>query len=370
MKPKLAYIGVKYYPSKGGTSRVVENLTRKLKDHYDITVYCYRNRMAKGYIPGVHVVSLPSLPFGSFGVFVYYILCTAHALLYGKYDLVHVHKIDAAFVIPILSKKFRVVATSHESPYLRDKWNWLGKKYFLLCEKIFIRSSATLTSISRPLTDYYMSKYQKKVWFIPNGIEITEKMDMKGASVILQKYDIHKGYVMFAARRIMGTKGIHTLLEALEYIHYKGDVVIAGDASHAPQLIKKLTLKHAELNLKFIGYVDHLGVLLALVRQAELFIFPSETEGMSIMLLEVASTGTPLICSDIPENTQIFTGDEVTYFRNKDATDLGNKITEALDDMKALNKKADNAVRKIKKVYLWDRIVTEYKVLYGSVLNN
>ena len=347
---------------------MIENLTRKMKDDFDITVYCHRHQKAKGYMPGVHVVQFPSLPFGSFGVFVYYFLCALHALLYGKFNLVHVHKIDAAFVIPILSKKYRVVATSHESPYLRDKWNWLGKKYFLLCERIFIHSSAALTSISRPLADYYLSKYQKEVQFIPNGIEITEKIDMKGASEILQRYAIHEGYIMFAARRIMATKGIHTFLEALDYIQYKGDVVIAGDTSHAPQLIKKLIQKHTALNLKFIGYVDQLGVLLALVKEAKLFIFPSETEGMSIMLLEVASMGTPLVCSDIPENTQVFTGNEVTYFRNKDAVDLGNKITEALHDMKVSVEKAENAVRKIKEVYLWDKIVTEYHALYSSIL--
>ena len=66
MKKKIAIIGVKYYPSKGGTSRVVENLVKKLSDQYNITIYCYKNPLTRENIEGVHVVQLPVMPLGVF----------------------------------------------------------------------------------------------------------------------------------------------------------------------------------------------------------------------------------------------------------------------------------------------------------------
>ena len=56
------------------------------------------------------------------------------------------------------------------------------------------------------------------------------------------------------------------------------------------------------------------------------------------MLLEAASTGTPIICSDIPENTQVFEEHEVLYFKDKDDNDLAKKLQWALkneEEMKA-----------------------------------
>ena len=146
-KKKIAVIGVKYFPSKGGTSRVAENIVQELKDHFEFTVYCYQDPAAKNHIPGVKVVEYQELPFGSIGVFFFFVRCMLHAMIWGNYDLVHVHKTDAAILLPMLSKKFKCIATSHEAPYLRDKWTRFEKKYFKWMEKLFMKSDATLTAI-------------------------------------------------------------------------------------------------------------------------------------------------------------------------------------------------------------------------------
>jgi glycosyltransferase involved in cell wall biosynthesis len=101
-----------------------------------------------------------------------------------------------------------------------------------------------------------------------------------------------------------------------------------------------------------------------------LFIFPSESEGMSIMLLEVASAGTPLICSDIPENMEVFSYEEVTYFRNKDYKNLGERISFALGNRDILLSKAQKAIDKIRLSYSWKRISRQYDGLYRTVMEN
>jgi glycosyltransferase involved in cell wall biosynthesis len=361
----LIFYGVKYFPSRGGTSRVVENLIKQLNKEFDVYIYCYKNKFAKNYLANVKAIEFPVFPFNGLGVFFYYLITAIHLLLFAKKTaIIHAHKTDCAIFLPLLKLKFnRIVATSHEAPYHRDKWSKIGKLYFRLMEKAFIHSGVKLTSISTPLANYYESTYAKKIVFIPNGINPDIDINLNDARAILEKYEINKPYLMFAARRIMSTKGLHTFLEALNILGSNDPVLIAGDESHAPNYTKSLKKKYKHLNLNFIGY-EKFPVLMGLVKFSELFIFPSEIEGMSIMLLEVVSLGTPVICSDIPENKQIFNDEHVLFFRNKDPNDLNEKIKFAKKNQNYMDQLLTQAQKKINNELNWYKISEQYKKLY------
>jgi len=367
-KPKLAYFGVKYFPSKGGVSRTTENLIRNLKDKYNITIYCYKHPDAKNNIAGVNVVQFPELPFGGLGVFIYFWLCYLHMIFKGDYDIIHLRKIDSAFFLPLLRLKYKkILATSHESPYSRDKWGFFEKQYFKFNERVFMKSKAKLTSISSPLCKYYNQKYNRDVEYIPNGIEILEEYDFKTVNELMVQYNINMKYLFFAARRIMSTKGCHTMIEAIKKLRIDNPVIIAGE-THSKDYMNELINESKGLNVKFIGYISDKKVLLALAKQAEYFIFPSETEGMSIILLEVAGTGTPIICSDIPENTSVFNETEVLFFKNKESDDLAEKLKWAFGNRIAMEEKASRAYKKVKEVYSGDNMTRNYSRLYDELL--
>jgi glycosyltransferase involved in cell wall biosynthesis len=102
-----------------------------------------------------------------------------------------------------------------------------------------------------------------------------------------------------------------------------------------------------------------------MVKLARLFIFPSTTESMSMMLLEAASLQAPIICSDIPEN-KIAMQDNVLYFHSGDAIDLANQIQWALShpgEMSSLGRKASSYV---KDNLTWEKIVKQYEEIYGA----
>jgi glycosyltransferase involved in cell wall biosynthesis len=371
MKRIIVY-GVKTFPSQGGTDRVAENLILQLKDRFEITLYCYKDPAAKNHIPGIHVIEMSPLLKGSLGAFTYFFRSALHMLFTKKADLVHVHKTDAAFFVPLLRSRFKVIATSHEAPYKRDKWNALIKMYFHLVERIFIQTSHLCTCISQPLTDYYQKKYRKAVKFIPNGINpiSSETFDNQRALTFLPPgASLDKPFILFSARRIMGTKGCHTMLEALVKIGYKGQVFIAGELTHNSDYLNELKRLGEPLNVHYLGFVNPLKTLLAFVNKAELFIFPSETEGMSIMLLEVASAGRPIIASDIPENTQVFDEGEVMYFRVSDSGDLARKIQFALENKEKMAEYGKRCQEKVFKDYVWHNIANEYADVYKTLMN-
>lgn len=368
-KPTVIFYGIKYFPSRGGTSRVAENIIRELSDKANITICCYKADRAKTNVPGVKAITFPEFPFGGAGVFVYFLISAIYLLFTQKRNvIIHAHKTDCAVFLPLLRLKFKkVIATSHEAPYKRDKWNRIGKSYFKLAEKIFVRSGAYVTSISKPLSEFYHDKYGKVVHYIPNGISTKFTFDHDQALKLLQQHSAEDQFVLFAARRIMSTKGLHTMLEALDLYNYKHPILICGDINHAPRYVSELKKKYKHLQTKWLGYVE-LPALLSLLGKASLFIFPSESEGMSMMLLESVSVGTPVICSDIPENSQILPGEAVLFFRDRDANDLQEKIAFAIGHPEQMKEKSIYAVSYVTEHYSWPAIAVQYLDIYQELL--
>ncbi len=366
-KPNLAFFGIKYFPARGGTSRVAENLIRNLVDDYNVTVYCYKHKHAKTNIAGVDVVQFSELKLGNLGVFIYFFLCCMHIRFKANYDVIHAHKIDSFFFLNYLPKDTHTVATAHEAPYNRDKWSKLAKAFFKLGEKRFLKFKGVKTAISKPLCDFYKKEFNTEILFIPNGINIEDKVNVGSSQKFWpQDVDLDSPFVLFAARRIMGTKGLHTMLEAYKKINYQGHIFVAGELDNFPNYMKRVKKLAEGLNVSFLGFVNPLPALLELVDKCEYFIFPSETEGMSIMLLEVASVGKPILASDIPENAQVFDSNEVLFFENKNVKDLIDKIQWANENKEALTILGKSAMNKVRKSYTWNKITHEYKALYSA----
>ncbi|MBT9186737.1 glycosyltransferase family 4 protein [Zobellia russellii] len=367
-KKKVAFFGIKYFPSRGGTSRVAENMILNLVDEYDITIYCYKNKNASKHIKGVKVVQLPEIKLGNLGVFTYYFLCYLHIRFFAKYDIVHAHKIDSFYFLKSLSKNANVIATAHEAPYKRDKWGKLAKAFFKVNERRFLNFNGIKTAISKPLCDFYRERDGVDVQFIPNGINISEKGSLSEDNKFWPVgLELSTPFVLFAARRIMGTKGLHTMLSAYKKLNYKGHIFIAGELDNFPSYMNKIKELSVGLNVHFLGFVNPLPALLQLVEKCNYFVFPSETEGMSIMLLEVATTGKPILASDIPENTQVFDDDNVLFFQNKNVEDLAKKIEWAEKNMESFSALGKSAKEKVASFYTWDRVVLEYKKLYDTM---
>jgi glycosyltransferase involved in cell wall biosynthesis len=367
-KQHIAIFGIKYFPSKGGTSRVVESLLQRINQDYNITIYCYQHKDASDNIPGIKTIQFAEPRIKKFGVFIYFTKCLFHLLLKGDYDLVHAHKTEVSFFIPFIRLKYPVIITSHEIPYLNSKWGVVGKIYFRIAEWLFMHAAAIRTSISQTQCEFYQEKYKRPVLYIPNGVSKPLICTDAEKASFRKKHDIKGGYLLFAARRIIPLKGCHHFIDALLKLKYQGEVVIAGDLDQMKEYSEELIEKSKPLNIKFVDYIASQRLLNSMVQDAKAFIFPSEIEGMSMMLLEVAILSTPIICSNIAQNQVIFSDDHVLYFRSKDPQDLSDKIQYALDHPSDLQARAILAKKHAIDHYGIDQVVDQYRTLYNQHL--
>jgi glycosyltransferase involved in cell wall biosynthesis len=89
----------------------------------------------------------------------------------------------------------------------------------------------------------------------------------------------------------------------------------------------------------FLGRRDNIPAILSIT---DLFVFPSEEEGMSNALMEALAAQKIIVCSDIAENIEVV-GKAGMYFKNKNISSLYQHIIKALK----LTSKEKNAYRNL-----------------------
>jgi len=359
-KKKIAFLGIKGLPSKGGADRVVEAIANNLSEEFDISVYGSHSCSKDFQSDDIKLIKVKNLRGKHLSSFSLFLLSSFHALICKNFDLVHVHNTDAGFIIPLLRLKYKVIATSHGYPYKRDKWNYLAKRFLKFSEALFFQNSSVITCVSKSISEELNGRYNKDIHFIPNGID---KPYIEEQDYIIEELGLEdKEFLCFAAGRVDPTKGCHILLQALNRINRNISVVAIGDFSHKKDYSKKL-FQMADERVKFVPFIEDKKDLFGIIKRAKLFVFPSTVEAMSMMLLEVAALGVPIICSDIPENTSVLE-DRTIYFKSEDVKDLIEKIEFCLDNYNTISERAVKTKQWVTERYNWKNIVNKYKNIY------
>ncbi|GAB6282669.1 MAG: glycosyltransferase family 4 protein [Ignavibacterium sp.] len=369
---KIAILGIKTLPAKAGADRVVEKLLENyssLNEYYIYLIRSDNNRLTCN--KNLHYIYIPYFGGKHLKAFSYFLFCTLHFILKGDYDIVHIHNSDFGFFTFLIKmkKRTKIVGTFHGDPYLRTKWSNAAKLYLKLSEIFFIRNSDILTSVSRVKCKEIDINKNKKIVYIPNGIE--RDPNIVSAPAQLKKiFDLRKNeYFLFACGRLDSTKGLHHLISAYLKGNFRYKLLIIGDFSHDKMYSKKIEdlasrNKNIILNKNLLNKNDLFYVL----KNSKLFIFPSEIEAMSMMLLEAISCESNIICSNIEENIEIV-GDNYKYlFQNKDDVDLLIKMNDALND-KDLERNMSELKKAIIYKFNWQTIANKYEQIYYSIKN-
>jgi glycosyltransferase involved in cell wall biosynthesis len=363
-KKKIAVIGLKGLPAFGGAATVGENIINQLQDVYSFTVYSVSSHtnLETGIYNKYYQKVFRKIPIKKINVFFYYLRAAFHAVFFVHYDLVHLHHGDGAYILPVLRLKYKVLLTTHGAFEVRDKWKkfkWL----LLIQDKYFTKLASKVTCVSLNEQRMFKDIAKTDAVYIPNGINIIPENTL---NFIPNQHD----YLFFGAGRIIKTKGCDILLKALHKIKFEGKLLIAGDINQMPKHKAELEELSKGLDIEFLGIIKDKDKLLSFLKHARLFIFPSTMEAMSIMLLEGASVKTPVVCSDIQENIDIFNDNEMLFFKSGNYHDLAEKIHWALHHPKEMRRKANNAYSKLTNDYNWKGISVKYSELYSELMSN
>ena len=240
-----------------------------------------------------------------------------------------------------------------------------GKKYAWFFEyntNNLVRKADYLCCVSKNEKRQFKNSLNLDAHYIPNGINPINKEE-------LPSIEISGSYIFFGSGRIIRTKGLHDLLQAMHKINYKGKLVVAGDLDQIPAYRTEILQMVGNLDVEFLGLIKNKDLLFSYIKNAKLFIFPSHIEGMSMMLLETVAVDCPIICSDIIANRDILNENEALFFKTKDIEDLADKITWSLSNLDIMKDRAEKAKRKFLSEFSWETIAHQYEEIFNKLGN-
>jgi glycosyltransferase involved in cell wall biosynthesis len=366
---RIAHIGGKGLPSRGGTERVIEALAVRQANASDVTVYGSSRFCESGDFEGVRVVAMPAMPGKYTGPVWLVIAATASAMFGPRYDIVHIHGAENTFTAWLLRLRSRIVTTNHGPAYEREKWGLVARTLIRATDPGSVRSADVATAVALSQAESLSKRFGVPVRHIPNGVDEQMATDIAAAKRVLAASGLEPGgYAMFAAARVDPTKGALTLIEAWRSLGCPMPLLIVGDLWHAPGHEAELRSAADGLEVRFVPRTDDKATLAGLVSLCDTFIFPSTVEAMSMMLLEAMVLGVPVIASDIVENTQVLP-DPAWTFAAGNADDLGRAYRELKDEpAEAVRARCLERVASVKACYSWESIEREYETAYIDAL--
>lgn len=372
---KIAFIGQKGLPAKfGGVERHVEEISARLaKKGHEVFVYARNNYTPENVIEhrGVKIIRLPSISTKNLDAISHTFLATIHAI-FQDYDVIHYQAIgpsSLSFLIKLFKRKTVLIATHHCQDYYHQKWSFFARAYLRVSEYIVSVVPDKTIAVSDILGNYIWKKFKKRAVVIPNGMDVAP---VEGYEY-LKKWNLQKGSYILNVGRLIRHKGVHYLIQAFKNLEDKHltrekKLVIVGDGFHTDDYVKELRdLARGRENIIFTG--NQIGDSLSQIfSHAYFFVHPSESEGLSLTLLEAMGYGKAILSSDIEENQEVLNSSVSFAFRSKDIADMEEKLVYMINNPLLIKKMGKKGMSKAQKEYSWDKITDQIETVYQDII--
>ena len=176
--------------------------------------------------------------------------------------------------------------------------------------------------------------------------------------------------IIFFVGRLVREKGVHILLEALPQIlslYPRVRLVIAGQGPAEGKLRQRAADLGISSQVHFTGYIDD-RLRNRWYRTAHVAVFPSLYEPFGIVALEAMAAGTPVVVSDTGGLGEIVThGVDGLKAYPGNPFSLAENILLVLREENLACTLRENALKKVREIYDWDKIAQRTLLLYQEV---
>ena len=295
-----------------------------------------------------------------------------------KIDLFHAHDWLVATAGIGLKHVFRrpLFATMHSTEIGRR--NGINSDY----ERMIHETEAWLTYEAWKAiccSDYMVSHVRwafglppDKTIMIPNGVnaDAYASINKNELTQFRSRFALPEEKIVLFVGRLVYEKGVHVLVNAAPKVLEKTNakIIIVGNGYMKEQLtgiVKSMGIAHKVL---FTGFVDD-QTLRNLQTCADVSVVPSLFEPFGIVALEAMAAKSPVVVSDAGGLAEIVDHDVngvKVYPGNPDSLAWG--ITKVLTDETYANHLRNNAYKKVREKYNWDKIAQQTMNAYKTVL--
>src|ERR1035437_518355 len=328
---KIAILGTRGIPANyGGFETFAEELSSRLvQKGHAVVVYGrthYIQYQAATY-KGVRLVLLPTIRQKYFDTAVHTFLSVCHVMFRDADVVLICNAANSIFsFLPRLTGK-KTVVNVDGLERKRDKWNAIGKAYYLLSEWLSTFLPAAMVTDAKAIQDYYLSRYGKRSYFIPYGASDirTESRDA------LDRLGLEPGEYFLYVSRLEPENNAHLVVKAFERVETPKKLVVLGDAPYARGYIAQVK-STSDPRIVFPGAIYGTGYR-ELQSHAFCYVHATKVGGTHPALIEAMSCARCVLFLDTKENREVAGGAAIAFENSPadlTAEDLAEKMRALL----------------------------------------
>jgi glycosyltransferase involved in cell wall biosynthesis len=357
---RIAFLGTRGVPANyGGFETFAEELSVRLAARgHEVTVYGRTHHVPRtlNEYRGVRLVVLPTIQHKYLDTVFHTFLSALHGA-FRRYDAVIIANAANAIFCPILRLAGQYVVLNVDGiERQRKKWNWLGRAYYQLSERLATFCPNEIITDARVIQAYYQERYGKASHYIPYGAE----MHRRQSHATLDRYGLTARDYLLYVSRLEPENNAHIVLEAFRRVETRRRLVIVGDAPYSAKYI--LDLKQTkDPRVLFTGFVYGEGYW-ELQSHAYCYVQATEVGGTHPALVEAMGVGNCVIVNGTPENIEVI-GEAGLIYEKNSVDDLARKLQDVLTDATMAEDYRRAAHKRAEQHYSWDAVADAYERL-------
>ena len=360
---RIAILGTRGIPANyGGFETFAEHLsTRLVARGHDVTVYCRAHYVSPRQLEfqGVRLKVLPTIRHKYFDTVIHTFLSAVHAVS-QRYDAALICNAANAPFASILRVGGTPVALNVDGlEHKRKKWNWIGRKYYLMAERLATILPTETVTDAKVIQDYYLAQHRAVSTMIAYGAEVERKVDPS-----VRRWRVEPNRYVLYVSRLEPENNAHLVVEAFKRVRTGHKLLIVGDAPYARGYINDLKARaRRDKRIVFTGFVFGRDYRV-LQQNAYCYVHATEVGGTHPALLEAMGFGNCVLTLAAPENIEAIGDAGIAY---ADETDLTEKLQRVLRDGSLVHAYRNRAQARVKEFYDWDYVVDRYEDLFAKM---
>ena len=391
-KPRLAILNTQPpHIYHGGVERRINEVTKRLHDEMEVTVFCGTKRGFKASTDVGNVKIVPCYstdkiyPLDNW-YFNRSLTRTAEAY---EADVYEAHNVSG-YGFPVALKKRNLVKpfvhvvhgplldeyeqALHSQQGFRGKLANMFMRRLAGLEKRTSQQATLIVAVSMYSADKIVKHYNvdaSKIRVAPNGVD-TEIFKPNDSAQIRQQIGLGEAPCLLFVGGLVPRKGLSYLVEAAKKVvkeKLNTQILIVGDGPLRTKLISTIASAGLAGNFRFMGSLKD-SELPKIYNCADVFVLPSVQEGQGIVLLEAQASGVPVVAFDAGGVKEAMRDGETGLLIKPGDTD---SFAEGL--IKLLNNKASrvtlgqNGRKYVNTNYTWDVCTKKMLEVYREALS-
>lgn len=340
--------------SVGGAQSVVVNLANAQVEENEVWVISSVSGEAwKALRPEVKVIGIRQLKRSIGWLDAIVLLKLVYYRLKYRPDVVHLHSSKMGALGRLAFSPRRTVYTVHGFDSIR-----VANRFFLPIEKVLKGWCARIVGVSRYDEQNLIAEgIREKVTYVYNGIDDKSVVDVEkvNGGIREEMCKIREGYgkVVMSIARDDQQKKIDLFIHTAQMLPDYAFVWIGNSDEHAKG--------------KNVFLLGQIPLAWQLLEYADVFVLPSNYEGLPMSIIEALAFGKPVVASNVGGITELLDGQNGFAVEN-DARGMAKQIEYVLEDAERYAMMSQAARRTYLDKFTVEQMVEGYNKIYGDIV--